>query len=312
MHQIAPHQPDLRLVYLSNWVPQIDGLVFNNNDLASIAFHWTWTPALVRTFRALFWKKLSLLEAAEWRSGHSLVGPHRDDWAFYLGSQALQGHGSQGEVRSALLALKLCEIDLFRIETGHRPLFLLDDFSSELDRERRSFLLKYSGGIGSSNVCHDDGRFVALSERRFRVSARKFRSDVANRISKTHRAVTSSDYSADKIKILEGLEAVRKRPGMYIGDTGIARSASPASTRSSITRSTKRSRATQEHQCHHPCRQQRHRRRRRPRHPGRHARSAAFRRVEVVMTKLHAGGKFNEEGGAYKVSGGLHGVGAAS
>jgi DNA replication and repair protein RecF len=60
-----------------------------------------------------------------------------------LGNQPLRGHGSQGEVRSALLALKLCEIDLFRIETGHRPLFLLDDFSSELDKERRAFLLSY-------------------------------------------------------------------------------------------------------------------------------------------------------------------------
>ena len=39
--------------------------------------------------------------------------------------------------------MKLTELALFRIETGYRPLFLLDDFSSELDRERRSFLMKF-------------------------------------------------------------------------------------------------------------------------------------------------------------------------
>lgn len=143
MHQIAPKQPDLRVIYLSNWVPQINGLVFNNNDLLPIDFTGHGRLPSLELLERFFWNKLGILEAAEWRSGHSLVGPHRDDWAFYLGSQALRGHGSQGEVRSALLALKLCEIDLFRIETGHRPIFLLDDFSSELDRERRTFLLKY-------------------------------------------------------------------------------------------------------------------------------------------------------------------------
>ena len=143
VHQIAPHQPQLRLIYLSKWIPQIDGLVFNNNDLDPIDFTGHGHLPSLELLERFFWNKHSLLEAAEWRSGHSLVGPHRDDWAFYLGNQAMRGHGSQGEVRSALLALKLCEIDLFRIETGHRPLFLLDDFSSELDRERRTFLLKY-------------------------------------------------------------------------------------------------------------------------------------------------------------------------
>jgi DNA replication and repair protein RecF len=143
VHQIAPHQPFLRLVYLSNWVPQIDGLVFNNNDLEPIHFTGHGHLPSLELLERFFWNRLSVLGPAEWRSGHSLVGPHRDDWAFYLGDQALRGHGSQGEVRSALLALKLCEIDLFRIETGHRPIFLLDDFSSELDRERRAFLLKY-------------------------------------------------------------------------------------------------------------------------------------------------------------------------
>jgi DNA replication and repair protein RecF len=143
VHQIAPHQPFLRLVYSSNWIPHIDNLVINNGSLGPVHFTGHGHLPSLELLEQFFWNKLGFLEAAEWRSGHSLVGPHRDDWAFYLGEQALKGHGSQGEVRSALLALKLCEIDLFRIETGHRPLFLLDDFSSELDRERRTFLLKH-------------------------------------------------------------------------------------------------------------------------------------------------------------------------
>jgi DNA replication and repair protein RecF len=73
----------------------------------------------------------------------TLAGPHRDDLALFYGDQPLRGHGSQGETRSALITLKLCEIDLFRRKTGHRPILLLDDFSSELDRSRREFLLRY-------------------------------------------------------------------------------------------------------------------------------------------------------------------------
>jgi DNA replication and repair protein RecF len=54
----------------------------------------------------------------------------------------LKGHGSQGEIRSVLLALKLAEIELFRESTGIKPVLLIDDFSSELDRNRREMLLK--------------------------------------------------------------------------------------------------------------------------------------------------------------------------
>ena len=142
-HQIAPQQPDLRIVYCSNWVPEIESLSICNNNLGSVHFTGQGSLPSLELLEQEFWKKVSNLEAAEWRSGHSMVGPHRDDWAFYLGGQPLKGHGSQGEVRSALLALKLCEIELFRRQTGHRPLFLLDDFSSELDRERRNFLLRF-------------------------------------------------------------------------------------------------------------------------------------------------------------------------
>jgi DNA replication and repair protein RecF len=142
-YQIAPNQPFLRLVYLSNWVPETQGFSIQNKDLDRVNFAGLQDMPSLELLEQAFWQKLSVFESAEWKSGHSLVGPHRDDWAFFLGERPLRGHGSQGEVRSSLLALKLSEIELFRNETGHRPLFLLDDFSSELDRERRSFLLRF-------------------------------------------------------------------------------------------------------------------------------------------------------------------------
>ena len=141
--QIAPDQPCLRFFYLSNWVPQIDNLCLINNDLGPVHFTGQGSLPSLELLDQSFWKKLATIDKAEWRSKHSLVGPHRDDWGFFQGEQVLKGHGSQGEIRTALLALKLSEIELFRKATGHRPLFLLDDFSSELDRDRRSFLLRF-------------------------------------------------------------------------------------------------------------------------------------------------------------------------
>ncbi len=141
--QIAPQQPQLGLIYRSNWVPEIDGLSIKNGELDIIRFSGQSPLPSLEDLETAFWKQLSVLEMAEQRQGVSLVGPHRDDWGFMIGEHLLKGHGSQGEVRTALLSLKLSELELFRKATGHRPLFLLDDFSSELDRERRLFLLRF-------------------------------------------------------------------------------------------------------------------------------------------------------------------------
>lgn len=81
----------------------------------------------------------------------SLIGPHRDDFVFKVenpkaGSSEerdLNDVGSQGEIRSFLLALKLAELEEFKKTTGIQPVLLIDDFSSELDSQRRGFLLEY-------------------------------------------------------------------------------------------------------------------------------------------------------------------------
>lgn len=81
------------------------------------------------------------------RQKTSSVGPHRDDIAFYLMQSGgekmdLRKFGSQGQQRSAALAVKLAEFSLMQRECGENPVFLLDDVLSELDTARQKQLLK--------------------------------------------------------------------------------------------------------------------------------------------------------------------------
>jgi DNA replication and repair protein RecF len=72
----------------------------------------------------------------------SLVGPHRDDFTFVLDGVDLNTYGSRGQQRLAVLALKLAEADWMRAEIGELPVVLLDDVLSELDSQRRGYVLQ--------------------------------------------------------------------------------------------------------------------------------------------------------------------------
>ena len=74
--------------------------------------------------------------------GQTLVGPHRDDVRFLLGGRDLATFGSRGQQRTAILALKLAELDLLARHDGVAPLLLLDDVFSELDPDRRAHLVR--------------------------------------------------------------------------------------------------------------------------------------------------------------------------
>lgn len=73
--------------------------------------------------------------------GLTVAGPHRDDVAFAINGVPAAVHASQGQQRSAILALKLAEIDVLG-SAGSVPLLLLDDVMSELDAARRAHLVE--------------------------------------------------------------------------------------------------------------------------------------------------------------------------
>ena len=74
--------------------------------------------------------------------GMTLVGPHRDDFSFYLEDKDLKFFGSQGQQKTAVLAYKLSEISIFEDILKTKPVLLLDDIFSELDLKKRNRLLK--------------------------------------------------------------------------------------------------------------------------------------------------------------------------
>ena len=74
--------------------------------------------------------------------GFTTKGIHRDDFIVYINKKKLQAYGSQGQHRTAILSLKLAELNIVYDEIGEYPILLLDDFMSELDSSRRKHFLE--------------------------------------------------------------------------------------------------------------------------------------------------------------------------
>ncbi len=95
--------------------------------------------------RAGFLARLKQVRSEEIARGITTVGPHRDELRFLANGIDLGDYGSRGQVRTALLSLKLAEVSWMKERTGEWPVILLDEVMSELDLQRRADLLKYTG-----------------------------------------------------------------------------------------------------------------------------------------------------------------------
>ena len=78
-------------------------------------------------------------------SGVTSVGPHRDDIEVLINGHSARRFGSQGQQRSCVLTLKLCEAAIIYDISGEQPIILLDDVMSELDESRQDYVLNAIG-----------------------------------------------------------------------------------------------------------------------------------------------------------------------
>jgi DNA replication and repair protein RecF len=119
---------------------------FGGQGRLEIAYRASWSGESdeARTVAA----KVELLKrrADEYKRGMTLTGPHRDEVEFTLNGVALRASGSQGQWRTAMLAVRLAELTVMTKELGASPILLLDDALAELDSDRQRRVLDIDPG----------------------------------------------------------------------------------------------------------------------------------------------------------------------
>ena len=98
-------------------------------------------------------RRLSNSYDKDLRLGFTTIGPHRDDLDVEISGIDAKAYASQGQTRTAALALKLSEVQIFKSVSGEYPILVLDDVMSELDLPRRKKLLKCISELQTILTC---------------------------------------------------------------------------------------------------------------------------------------------------------------
>jgi DNA replication and repair protein RecF len=104
----------------------------------------------------------------------TITGPHRDDLLVLFGARDIKAFGSQGQQRSAVICMKLCELHLLKKSLNINPVLLLDDVLSELDLQRESTVLKIVGNRFQTFITTSNFGYAEYVEKNHGLQMQKF------------------------------------------------------------------------------------------------------------------------------------------
>lgn len=131
-------------------------------------FRMTYQPCVLETSNPVpaIRAELKKSRQEDIRVGGAGCGIHREDIGLSLMGRSMKVFASQGQIRTAALAIKLAQLETFRAETGETPILLLDDVMSELDMTRRTRLLCEIEGVQTFITCTDESDLDGCREKR--------------------------------------------------------------------------------------------------------------------------------------------------
>ena len=128
-----------------------------HNDISSgkekIEFQYITGIKNLENIESEFYDLLKKNRKKDIEKGITTIGPHRDDFTVSLNGIDAKSFGSQGQQRSAVLTIKFSSLKIIKELTGEFPILLLDDVLSELDFNRKRYILTSIGEIQTVITC---------------------------------------------------------------------------------------------------------------------------------------------------------------
>lgn len=158
--------------YRNNIIKELDkyiSMIDYNGESENTTLKYS--PSIKEDFedKENFVKQLEKCFEREKEKGITLLGPHRDDFDIFLNERSIRKFGSQGQMRTCVLKLKLAECGIIRDTAGHEPILLLDDILSELDEKRKEFFLNnikdrqiFITCTERENIKHNESRYFNI------------------------------------------------------------------------------------------------------------------------------------------------------